>query len=96
MYRRHTQHLCEDSTRAPLHTQQQTLQEDYDWVIHRKNHFINALLNQTNAVILSDTSHTILGAAKSDSDFDDNEIFVKDRPKKKNTLSPGLGVIDDN
>ena len=62
----------------------------------RKNPFINALLNKTNTVILSDKFHTISGAAKSDSDSDDNKSFVKDRLKKKNTLSPRLGVIDDN
>ena len=63
---------------------------------HRKDLFINAPLNQTNTVTLSDTFHTITGAAKFDSESDDNEIFVKDQSKKKNTPSPRLGVIDDN
>ena len=29
-------------------------------------------------------------------DSDDNEIFVNDRSKKRNTMSPRFGVIDDN
>ena len=60
---------------------------------HRKTPFINALLNQANTVILSDTFHTISGAAKCDSDSD-NKIFVKDQSKKRNSNPDS--VIDDD
>ena len=64
--------------------------------IQRKSHLINALLNHTNPVVLSDAFHAILGSAKSKLDSDDNEIFVKERSKKRNTLSPRFSVIHDN
>ena len=67
-----------------------------DVYTNRKNHFINALLNHNNPVILSDTFHAISGAAQSDSDSDHHEFFVTDRSKKRDILSPRIGVTDDN